>query len=120
MATLKAVDMKKLNNNINKIYNNFTNLKKLLKEEIIDEKGNISYDRVEAYDELFEKMKTVSKINKSLLEKSDFVTLEGKELNVFCNKVGITEDIFYKQQLMVDKITKFNLNKYIKTIKSEL
>ena len=119
MATLKAVDFKKFNRNLNTLYKNFNDLKNLLKEEIIDENGNISYDRVEAYDELFEKMKVVSKINESFLQQNDLVSLEGKELSTFCNKIGINEDVFFKQQIIIEKISKFNLNKYIKIIKSE-
>ena len=53
MATLKGVSIKKLNNSLEKVNKCFKELKTLLKNEIVENNGELSYDRFEEYDNLF-------------------------------------------------------------------
>lgn len=120
MATLKAVNPKTLDNNIIKLDTYFKELKSVLKKELINNNGNLSYDRIVEYDDLFKKLKKATVMNKCFLKMDGHVTLEGFELKTFCEKLKIDPDVFYKYQVIIERIEEFNLNKYIKTIKAEL
>jgi diguanylate cyclase (GGDEF)-like protein len=120
MATLKAVDINKLTKNMNKLKSDFKLIKKLIRQEIELNQGSISYDRVEQYDDLILHLKKANIVCKSLIEDEDLVNLQGNELTVFCNKIHLDEDNFFKYQILVQRIDDFNLNKYIKAIQKEL
>lgn len=120
MANLKAVNIRKLTSNMNKISSDFKLIKDLIRQEIELNDGTLSYDRVEEYDDLLLELKKVTKIHKALLSDKNLVDLEGNELTIFCDKINLDEDTFFKYQVLIQRIDSFSLNKYVKAIQKEV
>lgn len=120
MATLKGVNMQKLDEAFDKINQNFKELKNLLKEELLNNNGSLSYDRLVEYENLFISLKRCKLIGDSLEEKVNSIPLEGDELDTFCSKIGITKDCFFKHQVIIGKISKFDLTKFVEGIREQI
>ena len=120
MATLKGVNATKLDNTLDNIYSSFKDLKEVLRDEILENKGNLSYDRVEEYEELFSKIKKCTVITDSMGKRENSIDLEGQELETFCSKLKMSKENYYKYQTIINLIGKFDLNQYISGVRESI
>lgn len=119
MSNLRLVNIEKLSNTLDTLLEDFKKLKKTLRNEILKNNGRISIDRLEEYEDLFLTLKTSNIFLKAFQENKDLINLDGKELDIFCEKIKLDERKLNKYKIGIERIDKFNINEYVETCKKE-
>ena len=119
MSNLRLVNIEKLSNTLDTVLDDFKKLKKTLKNEILKNNGRISIDRLEEYEDLFLYLKNSNIFLKAFQENKDLINLDGKELDIFCEKIKLDEKKLNKYKIGIERIDKFNINEYVETCKKE-